>query len=121
MFSFGVRLININVTNSIYFGIALELSSANGPICVSILSSLFTGNAGSALTCKLTTHSDDSNISLLISDTEFINGHGLLRHPFSWIPAVDLSTTSNQNVTNTVTLNNVTFSGNSLFIFIPYP
>ena len=105
-------MVNVNVTDSNFFGIILELSSTEGPISISILSSLFIGNAGSALVCKLTTLSNDSDVSVLINDTEFIDSHNLNRYPFSVIPAVDLSTTTNG--TSTFTLNNVNFSGNSL-------
>ena len=109
---FGMNMVNVNITASIYFGIILELSSTKGPISISLLSSLFIGNAGSALICKLTTLSNDSDVSVLINNTEFVHSRYLTRSPYFAVPAVDLSTTTNG--TSTFTLNNVNFSSNSL-------
>ena len=107
---FGMCMVNVQVDSS-FFGINLELSSTQGNISVSILSSHFIGNIGTALSCKLTT-SNNSYPTVLISDTEFINSRGFAGPSVVSVPVVDLSTAT--NATSTFTMNNVNFTSNSL-------
>ena len=108
---YGMHMVNVNVDSSI-FGFYLELSATNSDVIVSVLSSKFISNAGTAMKCTLTTYSNDSYPSVLISDTEFVNNHGYGGPASDFVPVVDLS--SNTNSTTIITLSNVNFTNNML-------
>ena len=97
------------IINSSLRGISLILSAKTGNVTMSVVSSIFINNYGGTV---LESVLGGSSNSLLISDTDFINNVGY-QPPFSSsVPLVDLSTTT--NLTSTFTLNNVTFTSNSL-------
>ena len=108
---YGMHMVNIDVYSSL-FGMYLELSAAKGNVSISLLSSNFINNAGTAMKCTLTTYSKDSYPSVLISDTEFVNNHGYGGPVADFSPVVDLS--SNANATTIITLSNVNFTKNTL-------
>ena len=97
------------IINSSLRGISLILSAKTGNVTMSVVSSIFINNYGGTV---LQSVLGGSSNSLLISDTEFINNVGYQRPFSSSVPLVDLSTTT--NLTSTFTLNNVTFTSNSL-------
>ena len=103
---YGMHIVNVSVLSS-FRGIQLELSATNGNVILSVLSSTFTDNYGNAIKCVLTTHSTVGYTSLLISDTKFVNNHGLTAMAIDFMPLVDLSA-------DTFTFNNVNFTHNFL-------
>ena len=108
---YGMYMVNTNVYNSL-FGIHLDLSATKDNVIVSVLSSNFIGNAGTAMKCILTTHSKDSYASIMIGDTKVINNRGFAGPASGFVPVLDLS--SNPNATTIITLNNVNFTNNTL-------
>ena len=111
---YGVHIANSTVSRTIS-GIYLELNTIKGNISVSVLSSVFVDN-DNALQCIITTHSEDSSISVLINDTEFINNGDSFPSTIGEIESlVDLSI--NFNATSSIILNHVNFTNNHLFMF----
>ena len=111
---YGMHMVNINVSGA-WHGIELELSAMKGDVSVSGVSSNFIHNAN-AMYCTLVAHSDDSNVSVLIRDTEFINNVGFGPSPKAEQPILFLSTKA--SVTSTFTLNNINFTSN--FLLLPF-
>ena len=105
---YGMHMVNTNVGASL-FGISLDLSADKGNVIVSVLSSNFFENAGTAMKCVLT---GGSYVSILISDTEFIYNIGFAGPASDFVPVMDLS--SNAHATM-ITLNNVNFTNNTLY------
>ena len=64
-----------------------------------------------AVECTLTTYSNDSYASVLISDTEFVDHGG---NQFILRPVLSLKANSN----STLTLNNVNFTNNDLLLYV---
>ena len=106
---YGMHMVNITV-KELTLGIGLELRALKGNISVSVLSSVFMCSVN-AMECTLTTYSNDSYASVLISDTEFVDngGHQYILHPV-------LSLKANNN--STFTLNNVNFTNNDLLLYV---
>ena len=111
---YGMHMVNVNVSG-VRHGIELELSAMKGDVSVSLLSSVFIHN-GNALYCTLTAHSDDSNVSVLIRDTEFINNYGF--DPFLKPAQPILFLSTKASVTSTFTLYNINFNSN--FFRLPF-
>ena len=111
----GMYMENVIVSGS-YYGIFLYLHAKKGNVTMSVLSSVFVSNYGTAFSSIL----GGNYNSLLISDTEFVNNIGYII-PFSMpvMPVVDLTSTT--NLTSTFTLNNVTFTNNSLLVSTETP
>ena len=65
---YGIYMVNITVSH-FFNGIWFALSANKQNISMSLLSSVFTGNIGNAL--RYNVYSKNSNVSVLISDTEF--------------------------------------------------
>ena len=104
---YGIRMMNITV-EELTLGIGLEVHALKGNISVSVLSSVFMRSVN-AMKCTLTTYSNDSYASVLISDTEFVDhgGHQYVRHPV-------LSLSAKASNISTFILNNVNFTKNDL-------
>ena len=107
---YGVHMANSTVGISWYFSIMFNLKVTKGDVNVSVLSSVFYNN-DNALQCIITSHSEDSSASILITDTEFINngnfGGGSLYYYWS---LVKLAIISNTTSNSTITFNNVNFT-----------
>ena len=108
---YGVHMANSTVGISWYFSIMFNLEVTKGDVNVSVLSSVFYNN-DNALQCTITSYSEDSSASILITDTEFINngnfgGGGYLFNDGS---LVDLVIISNTTSNSTITFKNVNFT-----------
>ena len=108
----GMHVMNITVNSTVLYGIYLKLSATKGNVVASISSSNFTDISGTPIKCMLTTHSKDSYVSVVISETELINNRGFGGPSCNSVPLVDLST--NCNITSIINLNNVNFISNKL-------
>ena len=106
---YGLHMVNITV-KELTLGIGLELRALKGNISVSVSSSVFMHSVN-AMECTLTTYSNDSYASVLISDTEFVDhgGHQYIPHPVLFLKA---------NSNSTFTLNNVNFTNNDLLLYV---
>ena len=103
---YSIYMVNITVVH-FFNGIWFHLSANKQNISMSLLSSVFTGNIGNALRYYI--HSKNSNVLVLISDTEFTDvvlpgdTPGLILH-------IPITT----DFTSSITLKNVNFTNNFL-------
>ena len=101
---YSIYMMNITVVH-FFNGIRFHLSANKQNISMSLLSSVFIGNIGSELRYYI--HSKNSNVLVLISDTEFTDvvlpgdNYGSILH-------IPITT----DFTSSITLKNVNFTNN---------
>ena len=105
---YSIYMVNITVVH-FFNGIRFHLSANKQNISISLLSSVFIGNIGNALMNYI--HSKNSNVLVLISDTEFTD---VVFPGDKYGSILDVAITT--DFTSSITLKNVNFTNNFLNI-----